>query len=122
MSEENLQQILGYFIENLNIELDAVNQKYPDDAESENSAKCLEKLNIYTRCTMNLINTGRNYTEKFEYEQYTDNLDDGNAKTQNDLNVVHNCWDNRIKMVEQAISSILEGRHRKECEKNELKK
>lgn len=109
---ENLQNFED-FIKNLNDDLDTVDEKYPDEQESDNCAKCLEKLNIYTRYTMALINS--NSRDNVESQQSIPSplCTDGNPKIQDDLNVVRNVLDNRIQLEEQAIDSLLEGKNRK---------
>lgn len=104
------------FIKNLNDDLDTVDEKYPDEQESDNCAKCLEKLNIYTRYTMALINSKCYHSrDNVESQQSIPSplCTDGNPKIQDDLNVVRNVLDNRIQLEEQAIDSLLEGKNRK---------
>lgn len=114
MSNENLQPKFEDYIENLNKELDVVDQKYPDDGESDNCAKCLEKLNVYTRYTMGLINNGWHYLGKLGYENISNfNVSlctDVPAAIQVDFKVVRDSFENPNQLKEQAIDSLLKGK------------
>lgn len=98
------------FIQNLNDELDAVSQKYPN-GEGENYDCGLEKLKIFTRYTTALINS-RSYSDDNVRTESTPNrfmCADGNAKIQNDLNAVRNGLDRSNQVEEQAVESLLKG-------------
>lgn len=107
---ENSQQNFKDFVKNLNDELSGIDQKYPDANESDNCAKGLEKLNVYTRFTTDLINSGLCYALEYS-ENGTIAIE--NLQSQNALNDVRNVLNNRIEMEEQAIDSLLKGKDEK---------
>lgn len=100
---ENLQQ--ENIVKNFQDELDSIDEKYQDDTESENCAKCLEKLNIYTRFVADLINLHGDLDDV----SISSTLEETNAKIQYDLNVVRDCLDNRKEIEKHAIDSLSEG-------------
>lgn len=106
---ENLQQ--ENIVKNFQDELDSIDEKYQDDTESENCAKCLEKLNIYTRFVADLIDRGlfHNLHGDLDDVSISSTLEETNAKIQYDLNVVRDCLDNRKEIEKHAIDSLSEG-------------
>lgn len=113
---ENQVQNFGDFVQSLNDELHTVDQKYSDDGENANCAKCWEKLNIYARYTTNLINNGRYYSRDISENESIPSrslCSDGNTNIQANMNAVRSCLHNRIQMEDQAIDSLLQGKHKK---------
>lgn len=101
------------FLKSLNGELSALDEKHPADEKNDSCTKCLEKLNIYTRSTMSLLNSGWYHALHKNAVEVTASRSlctDGHAKIQQDFNVVRNCLDNRIQLEEQAIDSLVQGK------------
>lgn len=104
------------FLKNLNDDLNTIDEKYPNDEENDSCTKCMEKLNIYTRYTMALINSGwfhaRDNAEATQSIPSRSLCTDGSSKIQEDLIAVRNCLDDRIQLEEQAIDSLFQGMNR----------
>lgn len=95
---ENLQQEI--IMKDLQDALDSIDEKYQDD--TENCAKCTEKLNIYTRFITGLSNRDSGPICQQD-------LDAKNAEIQEDLKTVRDCFDSRKEIENQAIASLSEG-------------
>lgn len=113
---ENLEQ--SNIIKKFQDELDRIDQKYPEDTDIDNCAKCFEKLSAYTRFTMDLIDSGRHYhfhdhPKMVSDETVSIKLEETKAKIQLDLNVVRDSLGNQEEIEKQANDSILEGKHKK---------
>lgn len=120
---ENLER--NKIVKSLQDELDRIDRKYPDDSESDNCAKCLEKLEVYTRFTPDLVDSSRysHVQDDFYIETLSNTLDEVNAKIRNDLIVARDCLENRKEIEREAIDSLVEGKHKRlGTEKNSTKK
>lgn len=108
---ENLQQ--NKIMENLQEELDRIDEKYPDDNENDNCARCFEKLDIYGRYLPDLMDNTPydNFRDEFDIVPYSNTIEDSKAKIQHELNVARDCLDNRKDIEKQAIDSLSEGKH-----------
>lgn len=104
---ENLQQ--ENIMKKLQDELDGVDEKYLGDSESENCAKCVEKLNIYTQFISDSFNGGLHFHHDSDDVLMCSALEETNAKVQHDLNTIRECFDSRKEFETQAMDSLSEG-------------
>lgn len=100
------------FLKNLNEELEAVCQQHPnDDGENDDCADFSDKLNIFSRYMMELIDSGLCDDVEIESTPSQSMCTDGNTKIQSDLNKVRICLENHIQLADHAIDSLLEGKN-----------
>lgn len=97
---ENLHQNFEISVKNLNDELTCIDQKYPNRDESDNCAKCMEKLNVYTRFTTDLINNSLCQSPDLSENEN----DSEESPSQNASDVA------TIQMQERAIDSLIQGK------------
>lgn len=107
MSENFEQENL---IKNLQNALNSIDEKYPDELDSENGEKCLEKLNVYVQFTMDLLNTGLHPHHGVDDASMPCAALEGTfAKVQHDFDTVRDYLVNENEIEKRAIESLSEG-------------
>lgn len=96
---ENFQQ--ENIIRKLQDALDSIDEKYHDD--TENCANCMEKLNLYFQFVTDL-------NKKDSSSICQQDVEAKNAKVQEDLSTIRDCFDSREAIDKQAIASLSEGK------------
>lgn len=110
------------YVNRMKAELASVDANYcADDSKSE-SAKNLEKLDIYSRYTDDLICNSYQYLDVIDHlrkelaRNNSDTLSIGSSSTisegtvEDDMNFVRQCLENRLGMEQKAFDSLMQGK------------